>query len=203
MTAYFTYGEDAVRHLSERDEAMGRAIREIGPLRRSVVPDLFEALVHSIVGQQIATKAQETIWRRMTTALGTITPECVCALSREEVQAFGITFKKADNIKSAAQKITSGELDLAALRTKSDDEVCGVLTQLDGVGVWTAEMLMLFSMQRPDVLSYGDLALRRGMQVLYGLEKVDKKTFELYRKIYSPYGSVASLYLWELSTRER
>ena len=203
MTAYFTYGEDAVRHLSERDEAMGRAIREIGPLRRSVVPDLFEALVHSIVGQQIATKAQETIWRRMTTALGTITPQCICALSREEVQAFGITFKKADNIKSAAQKITSGELDLAALRTKSDDEVCGVLTQLDGVGVWTAEMLMLFSMQRPDVLSYGDLALRRGMQVLYGLEKVDKKTFELYRKIYSPYGSVASLYLWELSTRER
>lgn len=201
MTEYFQYGEDAVRHLSERDAAMGRAIREIGPLHRAIVPDLFEALVNSIVGQQIATKAQETIWRRMVTALGRITPECICALGREELQAFGITFKKADYIKSAAEKIGSGALQLDTLRNMDDANVCKTLTQLDGVGVWTAEMLMLFSMQRPDVFSYGDLALRRGMQVLYGVESVDKKLFEEYRRIYSPYGSVASLYLWELSTR--
>jgi len=81
----------------------------------------------------------------------------------------------------------------------SDEEVIKQLSLLNGVGIWTAEMLLIFSLQRPDVVSYGDLGIRKGMMKLYGLESLTKKQFESYREHYSPYGSVASLYLWELS----
>ena len=114
MTEYFQYGPEAVEYLCRRDAALGRAIHTIGPLKRAVVPDLFEALVNSIVGQQISTKAQATIWGRMKTELGAVTPQAVNGLSRNELQAFGITYKKADNIKSAACKVLTGELDLCS-----------------------------------------------------------------------------------------
>lgn len=104
-------------------------------MKRRVIPNLFAALVHSIVGQQISTKAHETIWRKMTGAFGEVTPEKVLGLSPEELQAFGITFKKVDYIRSAARKIASGEFDIYALRTMSDAEVCAKLSELDGIGV--------------------------------------------------------------------
>ena len=90
-------------------------------------------------------------------------------------------------------------MDLEALHTMSDEEVCRELSSLKGVGVWTAEMLMTFSMQRPDVFSFGDLAIHRGLRMLYHHRKIDKKLFEKYRRRYSPYGTVASLYLWAIA----
>ena len=81
----------------------------------------------------------------------------------------------------------------------SDSEIIEALTAISGVGVWTAQMLLIFSLMRPDVVSYGDLAIRRGMMNMYGLRELSKEKFERYAKHYSPYGSVASLYLWELS----
>lgn len=168
-------------------------------VKRRVIPDRFAALVHSIVGQQISTKAHETIWRKMVDALGDVTPEKVLALSPEALQAFGITFKKVDYIRAAAQKIVSGEFDIHAIRSMSDAEVCVKLSALDGIGVWTAEMLMLHSLQRPDVLSFGDLAVQRGMRMLYHHRKITPTLFEKYRRRYSPYASVACFYLWAVS----
>ena len=83
-----------------------------------------------------------------------------------------------------------------------DAEIISRLSALDGVGVWTAEMLLIFSLQRPDVVSWGDLAIRRGMMALYGLNSLTRTQFDNYRKRYSPYGSVASLYLWALAARK-
>ena len=94
-----------------------------------------------------------------------------------------------------------GELDLAGLRSLSDADVILRLTALPGVGRWTAEMYLLFSLQRPDVVSWGDLAIRRGMMNLYGLTTLSREEFDRYRRRYSPYGSVASLYLWAVSHR--
>jgi len=195
----FNYGDTETAHLRKRDKALGAAIDTIGPIRREVRPDLFSSLIRSIVGQQISSKAQATIWGRMTNGLVKITPQTILACTEAELQSYGISFKKASYIRGAAERAADGRLDIDALRTKSDAEVCEELVKIDGVGTWTAEMLMLFSMQRPDILSYGDLAILRGMRMLYRHEKITKQLFEKYRRRYSPYGSVASLYLWAIA----
>lgn len=197
--AIFKYGKAEITHLKERDKILGAAIDVIGPIRREVNPDLFSALVNSIVGQQISSKAQVTIWNRMKIALGEITPRTVLASTEAELQSHGITFKKASYIRGAAERAADGRLDIYALCSKSDAEVCDELVKIDGVGIWTAEMLMLFSMQRQDILSFGDLAIQRGMRMLYRHRKITRPLFEKYRRRYSPYGSVASLYLWAIA----
>ena len=196
---YFRYGEREMAYLKSRDRRLGEVIDLLGFVKRPVIPDLFSALVNSVVGQQISTKAHQTIWKRMTDALGAITPESLLSLDEDGLQKFGITFRKAGYIRSIAEKAASGELDIGALSAMSDAEVCRTLSSLDGVGVWTAEMLMLHSMQRPDVLSFGDLAILRGMRMLYHHRKITRELFEKYRRRYSPCGSVASIYLWAIS----
>lgn len=196
---YFVYGDDATDYLKARDAKLGAAIEAIGHIEREVHPDLFAALVNSIVGQQIATKAQKTIWRRMTEAYGQITPEAIAAASIDELQAFGMTFRKAGYIRSAAEKVLDGSLDLEGLRELPDDEVCRQLVALDGVGVWTAEMLMTFSLQRPDIMSFGDLAILRGLRMVERHRVITPALFEKYRRRFSPYGTVASLYLWAVA----
>jgi len=195
----FSYGQTEISHLQKRDKALGAAIDAIRPIEREVNPDLFSALVNTIVGQQISVKAQATIWGRMQTGLGEITPQSILSRTQEELQSFGISFRKADYIRGAAERAADGRLDLAALHHKADAEICRELTALDGIGIWTAEMLMLFSMQRPDILSFGDLAILRGMRMLYRHREITKPLFEKYRRRYSPYGSVASLYLWAIA----
>jgi DNA-3-methyladenine glycosylase II len=110
-----------------------------------------------------------------------------------------MTMKKALYIQDAAQKILNGEFNIHELAELPDDEVCKRLSSLNGIGVWTAEMLMIFSMQRKDIVSWGDLALKRGMMALYHHKELNKERFERYRKRYSPYGTIASFYLWEAS----
>ena len=109
--------------------------------------------------------------------------------------------RKAKYIHQIACLVADGQLDLNALSHENDDTIAKTLKSLPGIGVWTAEMLMIFSMQRPDIVSWDDLAIRRGMMKLYGLDTLDKKTFMHYKQLYSPYGSVASLYLWAISVR--
>ena len=199
MTVYFRYGEKEIEHLKRVDKKLAVVIDQIGMIERAVIPDLFTALVNSIVGQQISTKAHQTVWERMVTKLGEITPAIFDALPLDELQQFGITFKKATYIKSVAHKIITGELNLDLLHDMPDEQVCTKLSEQDGIGVWTAEMLMIFSMQRPNVLSYGDLAILRGLRMVYHHRKIDKATFNKYWKRYSPYASVAGLYLWAVA----
>lgn len=108
--------------LKKRDKKLAEVMEKVGPIEREVIPDLFAALVNSIIGQQISTKAHKTIWKKMVTVLGEITPQVIDSLSDEELQQFGITFKKVAYIKSAAQKVLSGELNIESLRAMSDEE---------------------------------------------------------------------------------
>ena len=199
LAAYFQYGEKELEHLKKRDKRLAEIIAKIGMINRPVIPDLFAALVNSIIGQQVSTKAHHTVWVRMLNELSEITPVVIDGLSLDELQKFGITFKKAAYIKSIAQKVISGEFVITALHTMSDSEVCAKLSELDGIGTWTAEMLMMHSMQRPNILSYGDLAIIRGLRMVYHHKHIDKIKFERYKKRYSPYASVASFYLWAVS----
>ena len=197
QTLYFPYGRRELDYLSERDKRLGALIARTGLIQREVNPDLFSALANTIVGQQLSGNAAETVWKRLLAALdGACTPENLAAYSREELRSCGLSYRKADYLLSAADAVRRGELNLEKLHTLSDQEVCDCLTRLHGVGVWTAEMLMIFSLQRPDILSWNDLGIRRGITLLYDLEELDRDFFERCRARYSPYASVASFYFW-------
>lgn len=196
---YFQYDEKATDYLKSKDPVLGKAIEIIGPIQRPVHKDLYESLINGIVGQQISTAAHKTIWKRMTDFYGVVTPEKICATSPLDLQKFGISFRKTEYIMDNSRKILSGELEIESLHDKSDLEVVQELSALKGVGIWTAQMLMIFCMQRPDIVSYGDLAILRGLRMLYRHRKIDKKLFDKYCSRYSPCGSVASLYLWAIA----
>ena len=195
----FRYGEDALDHLRSRDERLGAAIDAIGRVEREVDPDLFSSVAHHIIGQQISTKAQATIWARATGRLGGVTPETLLAAGHDGVQALGVSHRKADCLLDFARRVRDGEFDLEAVRAMPDEEAIAALTSLRGVGRWTAEMILLFCLERPDVLAFDDLALQRGMRMLYHHRRITPKLFARYRRRYSPFGSVASLYLWEVA----
>jgi DNA-3-methyladenine glycosylase II len=194
----FRYGKRELDHLKKRDEALGDAIDLIGMVEFEVVPDLFAGLVKSIITQQISTKAASSIWRKMRGYFGDIKPEIIYSTSTEDIRKCGLSMRKALSIKEIARAVISGELNLSELHELSDEEVIRRLSSLNGIGVWTAEMLLIFSMERPDVVSWRDLGIRQGMMRLYGLQTLTRRQFDEYRKRYSPYGSVASLYLWRL-----
>ena len=199
MPQYFAYGTSETDYLARKDKRLANVIERIGSIRREVRPDLFDALMHAIVGQQIATKAQQTVWGRLVQALGEVTPATVDNMDAQALQRLGLSFRKVGYMKGAARKALLGELDVEALRHMGDASVSAAQCRLDGVGVWTAEMLMLFSLQRPNVFSFGDLAIIRGLRMVYRHKAVNRERFEAYRRRFSPYGSVASLYLWAVA----
>lgn len=196
---YLQYGQKEISYLAAKDKRLGRAIEQLGHIDREVDSDLLAAIVHHIIGQQISTAAQRTIWARLLKAVGTLSAEALLALGREKLQQLGISYRKADYILDFADKVHSGSFDLERIWTLEDEKAIQELTQLKGVGVWTSEMILIFCMQRPNVLSFGDLAILRGLRMLYRHREIDKTRFARYRKRYSPYGTVASLYLWAIA----
>lgn len=175
----FPYGETEIAYLRARDLKLGAAMERIGPIHREVDPDLFSSVIHHIIGQQVSMAAQRTVWQRL--------------------QALGMTRRRALYILEFARKAASGDFDLDALAEMEDREVLARLTSLRGVGPWTAEMLLIFGLRRPDVVSWGDLAILRGMRMLYRKRSIDQRTFQRLQKRYSPYGTTASLYLWAIA----
>lgn len=198
MERYFKYGELEISFLKTRCSKLGEVIDRMGFLERKIVPDLFVALVSSIVAQQISGKAAETVWKRFIALIVEVSPENILAADPLLMQKCGMSHKKVGYIIGIAQSATDGTINFKELSTMNDSEVIGKLSSLRGVGVWTAEMLLIFSLERPDVLSWGDFAIKKGLMKLHGLESMSKAQFEEYRKIYSPYNSIASLYLWEV-----
>lgn len=171
---FFSYGKAETDYLSARDPVLGAAIARIGHIDRAVFPDLFEALINSIAGQQISGKALATVWARLCAAVGAVTPENLLAAGEERLRACGFSGRKVNYMLSAARAVADGALDIHSLVEKDDQEVIRTLTALPGVGRWTAEMLLTFSLQRPDVLAYDDFGIRKGLCRLYGLDSVSK-----------------------------
>ncbi|MCB6492930.1 DNA-3-methyladenine glycosylase [Coprococcus catus] len=196
---YFEYGEDEITYLRNKDKKLAEVIDRIGMIEREVDTDLFSSVVHHIIGQQISTKAQATIWQRMKDALGEVNAETILAADISELQSLGMTFRKAEYIKDFAGKVHEGVFNLEAIAHMPDEEAIKELASLKGIGVWTAEMILLFCLQRPDIFSYDDLAIQRGLRMVYHHRKIDRKLFEKYRRRFSPYCSVASLYLWAVA----
>ena len=196
---HFEYGEKEISYLKSKDAKLAEVIDTLGFVEREIDTDLFSAVVHHIIGQQISTKAQATIWQRMQDALGQVNAETILSAGVSNLQALGISFRKAEYITDFARKVHTGEFDIEAVSQMSDTDAISALSSLKGIGVWTAEMILLFCMQRPDIFSYDDLAIQRGLRMIYHHRRIDRKLFERYRRRYSPYGSVASIYLWQIS----
>lgn len=196
---YFPYGERETEYLKSRDKALAAVIETIGHIDREVDPDLFASVVHHIIGQQISTKAQATIWRRLRERFGEVSAERLAAADAGELQSLGMTFRKAAYIQDFSGKVLSGAFDLEGVSRLPDDEAVKELVSLRGVGVWTAEMILLFCLRRPNVFSFDDLAIQRGLRMVYHHRRIDRQLFEKYRRRFSPYCSVASLYLWAVA----
>lgn len=196
---YFEYGEEEINYLRKKDKRLCEVIDNIGYICREADSDLFSAVVHHIVGQQISTKAQATIWKRMLDALGEVSAQSVLSAGEEGLQSFGISFRKAGYITDFARKVSSGEFNIEEIPLMTDEEAIAALSSLKGIGVWTAEMILLFCMQRKNIFSYDDLAIQRGLRMIYHHRSIDRRLFEKYRRRFSPYCSVASLYLWAVS----
>ena len=196
---YFQYGEREIAYLKSKDKKLAAVIEQLGHIERAVDGDLFSSVVHHIIGQQISTKAQQTIWAKLTTELRAITPGTILACGRDRLQAFGTTWKKIDYILDFAQKVQSGQFDIEALNGMTDEEAIAALCSLKGIGVWTAEMILLFCLQRPNIFSYGDLAIQRGVRMVYRHKELPRERFERYRRRFSPYCSTASLYFWAVA----
>lgn len=196
---YFQYGIAEVEYLKKKDKVLGAVIDQIGHIERETDTDLFSSVVHHIVGQQISTKAQATIWRRMQDCFGAIDVAHVATAGISQLQSFGMTFRKAEYITEFATKVESGVFDLQGIADKPDAEAIAALVSLKGIGVWTAEMILLHCLQRPDIFSFDDLAIQRGIRMVYHHQTVDRQRFERYSRRFSPYCSVASLYFWAVA----
>ncbi|MDY6029983.1 MAG: DNA-3-methyladenine glycosylase 2 family protein [Acidaminococcaceae bacterium] len=199
MDLYFNYGEKELAYLKAKDKKLAAVIEKIGYIERKVDSDMFSSVIHHIIGQQISTAAQRSVWNRLCSKLGAVEADGILLLGREELRSVGMSYKKAEYISDFAAKIKDGVFDISSLETLDDAAVVKELTSLKGVGVWTAEMLLIFCLQRPDVVSYGDLGILRGLRMLYRHKKIDREKFLRYRKRYSPYGTVASFYLWAVA----
>ena len=196
MADFFRYGRKEIEYLKSKDEKMARLIDGAGMIQRRTNPDLYRALADSIIGQQISTAAHNTIRKRVLDKFGVLTAQKVAAIPDEELKSIGISWRKVGYIKDFTDKILSGDFDIGRLYDMDDEDVIRHLVSLKGVGRWTAEMLLTFSMERPDVLSYGDLAIRRGVMKLYNLQELTEEQFHRLTDKFSPYRTTAALYFW-------
>ena len=195
----YHYPPEAIDYLTRRDKRLGQAIAAIGPIEREVHPQLYAALVNSIVGQQISGRAAQTVWQRLCERFGAITPQALAKAEASEIQAMGMSMRKAQHIVGLTQRALTDPAFLEEACDLPDEAFCQRMQTLPGVGRWTAEMLLIFCLQRPDVVSFGDFGIRRGMRMLYRHRVLDRERFERYRRRYAPYGTVASLYLWAIA----
>jgi DNA-3-methyladenine glycosylase II len=177
---------------------------EIEDLKQS--NDLFRDIAWTIIGQQLSGKAADTIFRRFKTLFsdGLVTPEETLRLSDETMRGAGLSGAKTRAIRNLAEKATSKEVDLTRLPTLSDAEVAAELLKIKGIGPWTAEMILMFSLGRTDVFSRGDLGLQKGLMHLYGWKKLpsDKKLLSVIGK-WSPYRTYAARILWRIADQKK
>jgi DNA-3-methyladenine glycosylase II len=199
----------ARRALAKGDPTMAALIERIGRIdlaerlrRRSEErpTDEYGALLRSIVGQQVSTKAARAIYLRVLDLFGgkTPSPKRLLQASEEELRGAGLSGRKVEYVRDLARHVVDGELELGRLQELSDEQAIAEIVAVRGLGRWTAEMFLLFHLERPDVLSGGDLGIRKAIQVEYGMEQMPtpKQTVEFGER-WSPHRSLASIYLWE------
>jgi DNA-3-methyladenine glycosylase II len=193
----------ALNHLKKSDPVLAAIIARVGPCKMRFRMPVFEMLVRSIVFQQLSTKSATSIFNRLEEAAGgKITPESIQGLSIPDLRRAGLSGQKTNYIRDLAEHTLEGRLSFESLPKLSDEEVIAVLTQVKGIGEWTAQMFLMFSLQRPNILPTGDLGIRVAIRKAYKKRYKTKdglpspKHIQKLAKPWHPYCSVASWYLW-------
>ena len=189
----------AISHL-RKDKILNLVIDQYKVSSPKISANLFRDLLEAIISQQLSNKAAATIFNRFLSLFPkerVPQPEEILKLSEEILRSCGVSHQKASYLKSLAEEITSQKLVLENLHLLEDEEVVLELTKVKGVGRWTAEMFLIFSLGRQNIFSVGDLGLRSAVAKLYGVNREDKIKIEEISKNWSPYRSLASLYLWK------
>ncbi len=193
-----------VAALREADPVMARLVDEHAvvvrrDLKRERPGDAYGALLRSIVGQQLSTKAARTIYGRMTDLFDghAPTPQQLLDVDPERIRAAGLSYGKISYLRDLAAHVEDGSLELERLPELTDEEVTAQLTAIKGLGQWTTDMFLMFHLGRPDILPVGDLGIRRAVQVEYRMRKLpDPKRLEKVGKPWRPYRTLACLFLW-------
>lgn len=195
MMKTFRCTDDELKYLSSRDEKLAAFIRKYGAEERQIYDDFFAGLCYNIVDQQLSSKAGLTLRAKLVGRFGAITPETVG--NPAELRACGLSQSKADCIAACAELFRTGALSAEKAAAMTDAELTRALTQVRGIGVWTAEMTLIFCLGRRDVLSLSDYGIRKGISLLHGTDMKDRRSMEKFREIYSPCGTAASICLWQ------
>src|SRR6201997_310351 len=188
----------ALNHLKKSDPVLAAIIERVGPYRMQYGQAEFHSLAEAIVYQQLNGKAAETIFNRFAALAGEpLTPEGILKLSDEQLRSVGLSKQKSSYLKDLAAKTAAGLLDFSKLADLPDDEVIKHLTQVKGIGVWTAHMFLMFSLRRADILPIGDYGVQMAMKKHYRKRKLPKpKDMEKIARAWEPYRSVACWYMW-------
>ena len=188
----------ALIHLKKSDPVLRSIIESVGPCRMEFGPAEFSSLAEAIVYQQLNGKAAVTIFQRFAELAGEpITPEGILKLSDEQLRAVGLSKQKSAYLKDLAARTAAGLLDFSKLPDMSDEEVIQHLTQVKGVGVWTAHMFLIFSLRRPNVLPTGDYGVQMAVKKHYRKRKLPKPLeMEKIARAWEPYRSIACWYMW-------
>lgn len=190
----------AILHLKRRDPILRDIIGRVGPYRIQYAEPDFETLARSIVFQQLSGSSARAIFARLKAATGAearMTPGRLLALAPEALRGAGLSQQKARYLRDLAEKTRAGTLDLGELAGLPDAEVIARLTLVKGIGVWTAQMYLMFALRRPDVLAVGDLGIRTAVRTAYGLRRLPSPgRLEQLGEPWRPYRSVACWYLW-------
>jgi DNA-3-methyladenine glycosylase II len=192
------------RKLMRADKVLRRVMEEQGPIhpeidRRGSRSDPYEALARAIVGQQLSTKAAASIWAKLLDQFGgnTPTPEQILRKRRTTLRKAGLSNAKVEFLRDLAAHVKDGRLDLKRLGKLPDEDIVAELIEVKGVGQWTAEMFLIFHLGRPDIVSVGDLGIRRAVQIAYGMEELPgPEELEKLAEAWRPQRTLACLYLW-------
>ncbi|MFD3259252.1 DNA-3-methyladenine glycosylase [Paenibacillus lentus] len=198
ITFHLQLDDDRLAALSAADARMGALISLIGEIMTTPQGPHFASLARSIISQQISVKAAATIRGRVLELAGELSPAALSSVSDEALRGAGLSASKVVYLRDLSCKVLAGEVVLEQLHDMSDSEVVQALTSIKGIGKWTAEMFLIFGLGRENVVSTGDAGLQRAARWLYNLEeRADRKYLQQVMGLWSPYGSIASLYLWE------
>jgi DNA-3-methyladenine glycosylase II len=188
----------AINHLTKCDPVLRDIIQRVGPYKIEYGPPEFHSLAEAIVYQQLNGKAAVTIFNRFAELAGNpVTPQGILGLTDAQLRAVGLSKQKSSYLRDMAERAVSGQLDFSKLHELSDEEVIDHLTQVKGVGVWTAQMFLMFTLKRPNVLPTGDFGVQMAIKKHYNKRKTPKPAqMEKIARAWEPYRSVACWYLW-------
>jgi len=197
--AFHLQAEDPrIKSLSAADPHMGTLISLIGEVKTNTQEPHFASIARSIISQQISVKAATTIRSRVIELAGELSPAALSAQSDENLRTAGLSTSKVAYIRDLCQKVQSGEVDLEQLHELSDEDAAAKLVSIKGIGKWTAEMFLIFGLGRENIISTGDAGLQRAAKWLHSMEdRSDRKYLQQVAHMWEPYGSIASIYLWE------